>query len=557
MAGPETFDREVDPQAQIRRLIGVVKRGWLPLVTCLGTGLLIGIALWFFIPKAYISTAKLILRSEWMFNGVVESKALDDMPFSARSRQLEDELRSTTWVEAVLDKLEWDEWSRARDRDDGGMSRRLFVNKVKSKIEPRVSTGETGERLVFINFTWHERNKSAEFCKALTEHWLETSVLTYSNEIENRLAVSEDLLAEKQEALDDAGRALETFETRQGISGINQRQDSQMRADTLRLEVDRLETQIAGLQAQIDAYDARLAATNAEGALLLPPTLPESSAVTNPEKLALLTELTGTLAEIDRLQLAGYTDKWPRLKQLKQVTKELLIRASVLENTVLVDGQEIPNPDYVPVKAQRDALQIQLDGLSAQRISTERVLADVDETLSTLPEVLRKHSAYQQDVATATQVVVEHQLTMQPLRDKKAALARKGEGQLKPYAHLESPTPAPAPASAIGWLALAISTLAGLGVAVLSILGREFLRSSFGTPEQARKALRLPVLGEAASIRTRDEIRRGRLLRTLQVAASFVLLIGISAAIWVCVTRPEELPRWLVEKAMDLRDALS
>jgi hypothetical protein len=554
MAGSESFDREVDPQAQIRRLIGVVKRGWLPLVTCLGTGLLIGIALWYFIPKAYISTAKLILRSEWMFAGVVESKALDDMPFSARSRQLEDELRSTTWVEAVLDKLEWDEWSRARGDE---MTRRLFVNKVKSKIEPRVSTGETGERLVFVNFTWHERHKSSDFCEKLTEHWLETSVLTYSDEIENRLAVSEDLLAEKKQALDEARRALETFETRQGISGINQRQDSQMRADTLRLEVDRLETQIAGLQAQVDAYDAKLAATNAEGALLLPPTLPESSAVTNPEKLALLTELTGTLAEIDRLQLAGYTDKWPRLKQLKQVTKELLIRASVLENTILVDGQEIQNPDYLPVKAQLDALQIQLDGLAAQRISTERVLAEVDETLATLPEVLRKHSAYQQDVATATQVVVEHQLTMQPLRDKKASLARKGEGQLKPYAHIEKPMPAPAPASAIGWLALAISTLAGLGVAVLAILGREFLRSSFGTPEQARKALRLPVLGEAASIRTREEIRRGRMLRTLQVAASFVLLIGISAAIWVCVTRPEELPRGLVEWAMDLRDALS
>ena len=146
---------------------------------------------------------------------------------------------------------------------------------------------------------------------------------------------------------------------------------------------------------------------------------------------------------------------------------------------------------------------------------------------------------------------------LQPLRDKKHALARKGPGQLLPWADLEKPVPAPSPATAIGWLALLISTMLGLGIALLVVVGKELLRSSFKNAEQARRALKLPVLGEVAPIQTAIEVRRLRFVRGLQIAASFVLLFGIGAAIWVCIRHPQDLPRGLVEWAQDLREALS
>jgi len=42
----------------------------------------------------------------------------------------------------------------------------------------------------------------------------------------------------------------------------------------------------------------------------------------------------------------------------------------------------------------------------------------------------------------------------------------------------------------------------------------------------------------------------------VQITASLLLLGGLGAAIWICVAHPNDLPRGLVDWAMELRTSL-
>jgi hypothetical protein len=261
--------------------------------------------------------------------------------------------------------------------------------------------------------------------------------------------------------------------------------------------------------------------------------------------------------QINELKLRGFTDRYPRLEQLKGELKRLMIMTSELQNTVTVPTKPLTNPAWEIKKGERDALYVDLQGMTARKGKMEADIKELEDSLQTLPEVLRQHESYRQEVSTRAQIVQQQMLDLTPLKDKKQALSRKGSNALLAFQTIETPVPAPSPSSAIGWLALAISTMVGFGIAMVVVIGKELLRSSFASADQARAALKLPVLGEVAPIQTALEVRRARFIRTLQIAASLVLLGGISASIWVCVARPGELPRWLVDWAQGLREALS
>jgi hypothetical protein len=180
----------------------------------------------------------------------------------------------------------------------------------------------------------------------------------------------------------------------------------------------------------------------------------------------------------------------------------------------------------------------------------------VGDLLKTLPQVLREYWQLRMDVASAQQAVLDQQQAAGPYFDKKALADARGPKNLLPLRTLEKPQPAPKPTASVGWLALGICTMLGLATAVAIVIGRELLRTSFAHAEQARTALKLPVLGEVAPIQTVLEVRRNRFQRSIQVAASAVILVGLAAMIVVCVAYPDHLPTGVVRWALDLRDLL-
>ena len=555
MAAGADFDREVDPQQQIRQFIGVIRRGWLALLTCLGAGLLVGLALYFFIPKTYVSSAKLELHANWMFDSLGQARDMDTLPFALRRKNLEDQLRATTYVEPVLDGCEWDDWSRAKA---GGAKTRLdFLRKVKEKIETRVIKGELGETLVFVNFGWHDRERAREFCEKLTKFWIDSGVENYASETADQLTLGERLLAAKKDELDRASLALEQFQVRHGISGIDQRQGLQLQADRLAQESGILAATIANLEAQVDALDRKLLATGPDGQFLLPPTLPSSSPLVNSQRAEALLAIEATVKIIDQRLAAGATAKDRKLTQLMKSLEQQLIAASERIAEAGNDAPQVANPEWRIVYDQRDQLALDLEGRRAQRNVLDADIAGKLRVLATLPEVLNQHDDLLADVALERQRVFDQQNVLQPLRDKKFQIEKGGPNRPSPATEIERPVAATSPSAFLGMIALAVSTLLGVGIALLSVVGRELLRASFSNAEQARRALKLPVLGEVAPIQTVPELRRARYVRSMQIAASLVLLGGLGAAIWVCVEYPNELPRGLVEWAMDLRASLA
>jgi hypothetical protein len=543
------LERDVDPQQQIRQVARMIRRAWLAILTCVGAGAMVGVALWFFLPRSYLSTYKVLMRSDWMFNAPGMQRTLADLPWPTRARLLEDQLRSTAYLRKALDKVEWAEWARAKGRGEDP----AFVLKVKEKVAVRPTPAETGERFLLINFTWNEPRAAADFCKALFETWIGDAMSSYADEVNRQVSLAAQTQQSKDEALGDAERSLEQFEIRNGISALNQNQNLQQRADGFRNDLDLLSRDIANWEARIEAMDQDLAATDTDGKPLYPPTLAGTGTVNNPEKQAHIDQMLALLQEIEDLRLRSFTEKWRPYAVAMEKLKILVAATSELENTVDLDADALPNPEYVARKAARDQVYFELQGMYAAQVKMANDLAELDKRLETLPEVLRQHSSLQADVALARQISVAQKLENEPLKDKQLAL----KGQLNPYQKLEEPVPARSPTTAVGWLALVVSTILGLGVAIAFVVGKELLRSSFTSADQARRTLRLPVLGEVAQIQTVPEVRRARLVRLVQIAASLTLLAGFGAAIWVCVAHPEDLPRGLVEWAQGLREALS
>ena len=550
-AGPDPFEREVDPQLQIAQFLGVVRRGWLTLLTSVGLGLLVGIAAYKFVPKIYRSTARLQLKPEFLFDPG-EAKVLDDLPFAARRPQLEDQLRSTELIRATLDKLEWPEWSRAKASPETAYK---FVEKVRLHLNARAFSGELRERMVEVSFAWSDKNEAADFCEMMVKLWIDTSVNAYLEELNHRVSDAQRLLNQKRERLDRARSDVEQFEMRNEISAINQHQNTQAKADQISLDLDQKSGEVANLQKQVDLFDQELEAKGADGKPLIPPTLDGEFAM-NGEKSAKIAQLAEASQTLQLRLLNHYTEKDTQVQVLEQEIADLLVDITKAPDQLEVGAPAEPNPKFEELKKQRDELNYQLQGLLAQKTVLEGRLKELATELKTLPQVLRQYSALRGDVVVLEQAVAEQSQAAGPFFDKKTLVDAKGPNAVLPYSHLDKPYPSPTADAKIAWLVLLVSVVLGLAVAVAVVIGRELFRSSFAHAEQTRTALKLPVLGEVAPIQTAVEVRRSRFQRSLQVAASLIVLVGLAAAIVACIVYPQHLPAGIVRWATDLRDAL-
>jgi hypothetical protein len=551
-AAPEQFEREVDPQQQIRQFFSTVRRGWLTIVTSLGLGLLLGVAAFLYVPRQWTSTYKGLIKSNVVFDAI-DQKALDDEQGPQRRSMLEDQLHASDLIEETLDKLEWPAWAHARGTLEG---RQSYVERVRQHLHASVAPAELGGRMVTVSFTWGDRGDAARFCESLVNLWKDNSTSDYMEELTRRLADQQRLLQQKKLALDQRTKDVEQFEMRHGISAINQHQDQQARADDLRATLDALSPDITNDQVQLDQLDQALGAKGADGKPLLPPTLDGATPIMNDEKAALIQRMGVAYLEIQQLLSEHWTRSYPPVKALEDEIEQLVVQVSNLGDRVDVQVSAQANPKYESLKRERDDVNARLQGKLAARAMLESELKEVGDLLKTLPQVLREYWQLRMDVASAQQAVLDQQQAAGPYFDKKALADARGPKNLLPLRTLEKPQPAPKPTASVGWLALGICTMLGLATAVAIVIGRELLRTSFEHAEQARTALKLPVLGEVAPIQTVLEVRRNRFQRSIQVAASAVILVGLAAMIVVCVAYPDHLPTGVVRWALDLRDLL-
>ncbi len=551
-AAPDHFEREVDPQQQIRQFFAMVRRGWLTIATSLGLGLLLGVAAFLYVPRQWTSTYKLLLKSSVVFEPA-EQKELDEEIGKDRRSMLEDQLHASELIEETLNKLEWPGWSHARATSEG---RQAYVERVRQHLHASVFPAELGGKLVTVVFTWGDRGDAARFCETLVNLWRDNATTDYMEELTRRVADHQRLLQDKKLELERRTKDVEQFEIRHGISAINQHQDQQGRVEELSSALDLLAPEITSDQSRLDQLDQALGATGADGKPALPPTLEGAAPAMSEEKAALLQRISVAYADLQDLLRQNWTERYAPVKTLEEELTRLLVQYSNAGGSVDAATAAAPNPKYEDLKRERDQLNTELQGKLSARALLESEKKEVSDLLKTLPQVLREYGQLRMDVAIAQQAVVDQQTASAPYFDKKTLADARGPKNLLPLRPLEKPQPASKPTASVGWLALGICTLLGVAIAVAIVIGRELLRTSFAHAEQARTALRLPVLGEVAPIQTVLEVRRDRLQRSVQVAASAVLLVGLAAMIVVCVAFPDHLPTGVVRWALDLRDLL-
>jgi len=551
-AGADPFEREVDPQQQIRQFFGMVRRGWLTIATSLGLGLLLGIAAFLYVPRQWTSTYRGLIKSSVVFDAT-DQKALDDEQGPKSRSMLEDQLHASDLIEEVLNKLEWPAWAHARTTLEG---RQNYIERVRTHLRANVAPAELGGRVVTVTFTWGDRGDAARFCETLVNLWKDNATSDYVEELTRRLADQQRLLQQKKLALEQRTKDVEQFEMRHGISAINQHQDQQVRLDDLGAALDALGPDITNDQVLLDQLDREISALGADGKPLVSPTLESAGPVMSEEKAAIVQRISMAYLELQELLRAHYTERWPAVKALEDELVQLTFQFTNTPDHAEVSAAARANPKYEALKRERDDLNAQLQSKLAARALLESSKREVSDLLKTLPQVLREYTQLRMDVWTAQQAVFDQQAVAGPYYDKKALADARGPKNLLPLRTLERPQPAPKPTASVGWLALGICTMLGLATAVAIVIGREILRTSFAHSEQARVSLKLPVLGEVAPIQTVLEVRRNRFQRTVQVAASAVLLFGLAAMIVVCVVYPDHLPTGVVRWALDLRDLL-
>jgi cell division protein ZapA (FtsZ GTPase activity inhibitor) len=555
MPASDPFAQDLDPLAQLRHYIGVLRRGWFTVFTLATLGLLVGVSLFFFLPKEYTSTAKVLLRGAWMFDKPGELHSLDRVPMNIRAKLLEDELRSTAWVTAVLDKLEWPDWATAKKQGTTSS----VVTSIKKGIDVQLRTGETGERLVFINFSYSDRVRARDFTRELRDHWLFQVQDAYETALDTEVNERREALADKEKDLKRSRKEMQEFEQRHGVSVLFVGQHRAARRDQLTQRLDQLLGEITRLEAEYDELETSLAEVGPDGILLLPQYLAEIREVENEAFQSAVTSVATINAEIENLKLRSYTDKHPSMVQLNRRLKEAIsaLQEGDVPESVAFAGTPQANPEYQLV--QRDLLQlrVKIRASTEEQARLQKEVQQVEEEMSTLPIITAELDRQRREIATLQTIVDDARIALQKPLDIQNSLRRHGPERLKPYSHLEQPKAAPSAEAAVGWIALGASVLIGLSLALALLFGRELVKTSINSAEQARRVLQLPVLGEVASIQTDIEARRARLQRSLQIAASLTLLVGFGATIYVCLNHSEMLPVALVEWAAGIREGLS
>lgn len=557
MAGGSPFEKDLDPLKQIRHVAGHLRRGWFTLFTLGMLGLLIGLSLFFFLPKSYTSTAKVLLRGTWMFGGGGEVRVLEQIPMAMRARLLEDELRSTSWIEAVLDKLEWKDWAKAKLNPD---TRTAYTGRVKSKIDAQVSTGETGERLIFIHWSSTDRMLARDFVEALRDHWLHETQDSFERALDADVAERLASAREKEEVLRKARQDLQEYETRHGITTLFLGADRSARRNSLSTQLDVLLGDISGLEAKQDELEEYLRETGEDGKLKIPQYLTEIEEIQNETYAAALAEITTATNAIEALKAKSYTDRHPSVIQARLTLSEALRRVEEggdVAEALAVSGKKVPNELWNEIDKEIRDTKLEIARLKARQTQYEKDLARIEDEMEVLPVLSAELERYKSFIVTQQKIVDQARIELEPLLDVQKALRRPGPERLKPYSHLEQPQAAPSAQATVGWIALVASLVIGLGLALAIILGREFLKTSFSNSDQARRTLQLPVLGEVALIMTELEVRRARLQRSLQLAASLTLLAAIGVSIYVCLAHGDLLPVGLVEWADGIREGLS
>jgi succinoglycan biosynthesis transport protein ExoP len=467
--------------------LSVVRRRKWWLIVPVVVGIVAGILLAIFWPKAYISEAKIGIAAPTLSPELL--RGVSSLDKEERQRAISQQLLSRQVLERVVREEQLNPGKPVEDV--AGWLRNQVVVKVDQPIG-RIEN-KNGLDSFDLGYVDSEPDRAQRITNRLAYVFVEENSKTQTNRAENtsevlgqqlrdsleRLTQLEGQLRVKKEA--NMGRLpTQVNSNTEMVRGLRQSLDSY--SLQLRAEQDRL----SGIEAQLE----ELRRGTSIGTL----TSSATSALTAAQSRR--AALQQALAEARAL---GYTDKHPEVDRLKsemaQVDADL---AALKQGPGTANGDLLAaDPTYRQRMADRDSARLRINTLRAQSALATKQIADYQSRVEAAPMVEENLAAITRDVELERTRYTALKGSYDNARSTED-IARKQGGERFSVLYPAGPGQPAAPGQTLKLVMMAIAM--GFFIGAAMALGREFMDRSVHDARALQHEFEVPVLGEIPKI---------------------------------------------------------
>lgn len=515
--------------------------------------LMVGLFLAKLWPEKYESETQFMLREQRIISDVAQIEEIEEISLPRKLESMKNELRSMNRVASVLDDLQWEEWLETA----GYPSRRkAFYLKVKSNMTIGMSPDVTGAINVTIGFQWTSPEKAKDFVNHMRESWTSLVLESHRGSLEAAKERAERVVIDRQQEYNDALKAVTTYQEENDVAGLY----------TVEINNEMIgDYQVKLSEAQAKLQSAVTVAQSLEAELrVLEPEYETEVLAADPVQQQAYVQYKKAQAEMDVV-----AEKYmPAHRNYEDAERKLALAEKALEEAGGVPTQSTSlanNPDFLKKAA---LLTQKMEEQREFKALVENYQTEIDaanERLARLPIVEADLLRLNEEVATASALLTDAKLKVQPLRDQVAsvrnanAVINTGGGLFsgRAFEIIDVGIEAENPVLPIGAILLALSLILGVGVGLSGPVLSEMTRSSFGSVKEVSRTLGVPVLGAVDMILTPRDVRARHVQSALTYTTMALVLAALATALYIYSFHPQVLPAGVMRTLRDLRLTLT
>ncbi|MBI1852936.1 MAG: hypothetical protein HYR85_21555 [Planctomycetes bacterium] len=498
--------------------------------------LLAAVATAFLLPPRY-QTKTLFLLKDRRFLTEIYGPALANVPFESRLGTIQEDIKSYSNVSAVMKDLGLDADVVSESSKDE------LVGKFRDELEVTLTPAKVGDQQIELTFQHKDPVVAYKFVNAVRDEYTKWNQNKFKDQFKNYLDRLSLQIRETEAELKTSSDRMLDFEKNKPELNTNlvdvraRITTSQKALKTADLELQAMRQHIADAQQSLETE---------------PKFVEQKSDRVNPQKQEAFDRLSKLKQEIEDLD-KSYSDLYPPLKKKKEEYEKLKKDFAAIPDRLPGDHNLLENPKYAELTRDladsKDKLQLK----ETKRGEMEKdYLADLSLQAS-LPGLTK-----QRDELRMNRDRLSGQLGVLKQEQDKGEIAWEAakEASAGLYETLEAARLPRAPVfpNKVLFAAIGLGLGAGAGLALALLL--EISRQTFGSVEEAKNALKIPVMGAINVIRSEMDVARARRRRAMAAMLILVVLLSSLAFAIVYVEFPDYLPDFVRDHLSSLRDRL-
>ncbi|MAG57454.1 MAG: hypothetical protein CMJ83_14275 [Planctomycetes bacterium] len=526
------------PGVGIGDYLGVFsRRAWLvviPFVLVLGVAAVLG----FLLPAQFEADTVIVVKDTSDLDQLYENVDLN-LPHKQALSTIRQVIGRRLFLEDIVDRNDIREgFDVANPRERTRMFKALL-----KKLNVRLVTQKTGPDVIEIKYQGREARKVCYFVNEVRDKYMNYILETRREDVRrvmDDLKTRTELAKRAVVAGEDAYQAFQE-ENDFALLGEKTLADKRNELASVRERLGSKKVSLDGQSRRIDQLRADLLGENKE-------VRGGSKKVRNPAFIAQENKVARVKADLDSL-LERFHELYPGIKVARtalQIEKDSL---NQLEEFVEEEQVTKTNPLWETLTSQLQSARADQRGLTAEIESLTRRETNLQEQVDKIPGLSRESA--------------EKKSRLRAAQENHARLARRYTAARGLWNRVNSrdgdffrtlKTPLPEDADSWDPVFPSVPLFVGIGAFIGLLIGAglaflvEFSSSSFVTVNQLRRTLPVAVLGQVSTIRTVQDVRRRRLVRSIGWT---VLLTVVAVLVFahICYFNAElqsNLPSWLL-----------